>query len=117
MQSFKNHKLHDPLVDPGTADLTADVDFSQLKKDFEAANKCITFGPITQNQFLLNMEAEERIKVLLESCQSDEQRELLKSGYEMLVHPDKMGTRFKFLAVFPEVLKEILQKHPVIAFT
>lgn len=31
MQAFKNHNLHDPLVDPGTADLTADVDFSYLK--------------------------------------------------------------------------------------
>ena len=27
-QGFKNHKLHDVLCDPGTADMTADVDFS-----------------------------------------------------------------------------------------
>lgn len=29
-KAFKSHKLHDPLIDPGTADLTADVDFSYL---------------------------------------------------------------------------------------
>lgn len=31
-RAFKKHKLHDPLVEPGSADLTADVDFSCLKK-------------------------------------------------------------------------------------
>lgn len=31
-RAFKKHKLHDPLIDPGSADLTADVDFSALKK-------------------------------------------------------------------------------------
>ena len=30
-QAFRDHKLHDPLCEPGTADLTADVDFSYLK--------------------------------------------------------------------------------------
>lgn len=30
-RAFKQHKLHDPLVEPGSADLTADVDFSALK--------------------------------------------------------------------------------------
>lgn len=31
-QAFRRHALHDPLSEPGTADLTADVDFSYLKK-------------------------------------------------------------------------------------
>lgn len=30
-RAFKQHKLHDPLKEPGTADLTADVDFAALK--------------------------------------------------------------------------------------
>ena len=30
-QGFKNHKLLDVLVDPGTADMTANVDFSYLR--------------------------------------------------------------------------------------
>lgn len=29
-RAFKSHKLHDPLIEPGTADLTADVDFQAL---------------------------------------------------------------------------------------
>lgn len=31
-RAFKKHKLHDPLVEPGSADLTADVDFNALKE-------------------------------------------------------------------------------------
>lgn len=31
-RAFKKHKLHDPLQEPGTADLTADVDFAALKQ-------------------------------------------------------------------------------------
>lgn len=31
-QGFKDHKLYDPLQNPGSADLTADVDFSYLKR-------------------------------------------------------------------------------------
>lgn len=30
-RAFKQHKLHDPLVKPGSADLTADVDFNLLR--------------------------------------------------------------------------------------
>ncbi len=31
-QGFKNHQLHDVLVSPGSADLTADIDFTAIKK-------------------------------------------------------------------------------------
>lgn len=31
IQGFRKHELHDPLLEPGSADLTADVDFSYLK--------------------------------------------------------------------------------------
>lgn len=31
-RAFKKHKLHDPLIEPGSADLTADVDFAAIKQ-------------------------------------------------------------------------------------
>lgn len=103
------------MDDPGTADLTADVDFKNLKKMFESEGKLLTFGPIEQGKFLHNMHAEARIEKLLSSCPSDKQ-EILKSGFEMLVDPKQMGQRFKFLSVFPSVLKDHLQKFPVTGF-
>lgn len=39
LQAFKNHEVHDPLKDPGQADITADVDFAFLKRSVEAANE------------------------------------------------------------------------------
>lgn len=62
-RSFKNHQLHSPLKDPGTADLTADVNFAQIKRHFQDDDKCVTFGPVTQRLFLKGMGAETRINV------------------------------------------------------
>ena len=31
-QGFKQHRLHEVLVDPGSTDLTADVDFGAFKR-------------------------------------------------------------------------------------
>lgn len=62
-RSFKNHQLHSPLKDPGTADLTADVDFAEIKKHFAAEDRCITFGPVTQRRFIQEMGGDTRIKV------------------------------------------------------
>lgn len=114
-QAFKNHKLHDPLVDPGNADLTADVDFKNIKSICEHNDKLITFGPIDQGVFLKNMEAEARLEILL-SKSLPEEKENLKSGYDMLVNPEKMGQRFKFFAMFPSVLRDHLTKYKIEGF-
>lgn len=60
-QGFRNHKLHDVLKAPGTADLTADVDFSYLRK--MAQGKIATLGPIKQREFLKNMGVDLRMQV------------------------------------------------------
>lgn len=62
-RAFKKHKLHDPLIEPGTADLTADVDFLRMKLLCEKDDKLVTFGPIKQMDFLKKMEGETRLKV------------------------------------------------------
>lgn len=114
-RAFKNHKLHDPLHEPGTADLTADVNFEEVKRQLEADNRLITFGPVEQGKFLVAMEAEARLKFLLENC-DESAKETLKSGLDMLINPQKMGSRFKFLSMFPAVLKNHLTKFPVNGF-
>lgn len=52
----------------------------------------------------------------MDKATTEEQKELLKSGYEMLVENNQMGERFKFLAVYPKVLKDHLEKYPPTAF-
>lgn len=62
-RSFKRHQLHSPLKDPGTADLTADVDFAQLKRHFSVDDKCVSYGPVTQRQFIQEMGGDTRLQV------------------------------------------------------
>lgn len=81
----------------------------------QANDKLMTFGPVEQGKFLLNMEANVRLEQLLEQSDND-QKEVLKSGFDMLINPEKMGRRFKFLSMFPLVLKDHLTKFPVNGF-
>lgn len=98
LRGFCGHKLHDVLIAPGTADLTADVDFSYLRR--MAQGKVASLGPVKQQMFLKNMGIDVRLKVLLDK--SDEQsREQLLQQYDMLMNPKKMGERFNFFALLP----------------
>lgn len=62
MQAFSGHKQVNPLHNPGTVDLTADVDFGRLKN--VAGTDVLAFGPIGQNIFLENMMIDLRYKVI-----------------------------------------------------
>ncbi|KAF4518688.1 hypothetical protein B566_EDAN002724 [Ephemera danica] len=114
-RGFKKHCLHDPLVDPGSADLTADVDFKFLRDS--VATNALTFGPVTQKDFLKQLGIECRLEVLLQNPNlTPEAKENLKASVNKLIHPSEMGERFKFFAVFPKVLKEHLKRFPVSGF-
>lgn len=61
IKGFRNHKLHNPLEEPGSADLTADVDFSYLRENIK--DKLISFGPVNQCDFLKQLQIEIRLQV------------------------------------------------------
>uniref|UniRef100_A0A8C1FKJ8 Protein arginine methyltransferase NDUFAF7 n=1 Tax=Cyprinus carpio carpio TaxID=630221 RepID=A0A8C1FKJ8_CYPCA len=96
-RGFKGHQLHNVLDAPGMADLTADVDFSYLRKMTGTEVTCL--GPITQRSFLKNMGIDSRLQVLLRNCPDPSTRAQLVHSYDMLINPDKMGHRFQFFSV------------------
>ncbi|XP_074060055.1 protein arginine methyltransferase NDUFAF7, mitochondrial isoform X3 [Macrotis lagotis] len=98
-RGFCGHKLHDVLIAPGTADLTADVDFSYLRRMTQG--KVASLGPIQQHNFLKNMGIDVRLKVLLDNSRDATTRQQLIHGYDMLMNPKKMGERFNFFALLP----------------
>ncbi|XP_048793681.1 protein arginine methyltransferase NDUFAF7, mitochondrial [Lagopus muta] len=104
-RGFRNHKLHDVLKAPGTADLTADVDFSYLRK--MAEGRTATLGPIRQREFLKNMGIELRLQVqqclqvLLQNSRDSATHEQLLHSFDMLMNPKKMGDCFHFFALLP----------------
>lgn len=61
------------------------------------------------------MGIEHRVKNL-EQFATEEQMKSIRFGFEMMTDPAKMGARFKFLSLLPAVLKDILQKVPVVGF-
>ncbi|XP_066281071.1 protein arginine methyltransferase NDUFAF7, mitochondrial-like [Branchiostoma lanceolatum] len=98
LRGFRNHQLHEVLQEPGSADLTADVDFSYLRHMCMCKDKVVTHGPMTQREFLENMGIELRLQVLQRNADKSQRKDLL-SGYDMLTNPDKMGDRFKFFSI------------------
>ncbi|GBP60018.1 Protein arginine methyltransferase NDUFAF7 homolog, mitochondrial [Eumeta japonica] len=111
-RAFHKHKIVNPLENPGECDLTADVDFSQLRiaasKTSKEDNFAIVVGPVTQRDFLIRAEAESRLQVLLDNSK-DEDKENLKAAFEMLTSTQKMGERFKFMAFYPSAMANILE--------
>jgi len=102
-RGYKNHKMHDPLKDSGNVDLTADVDFDFLAKsvlyvDHIYHNVRFT-EPLTQRVFLKNMGIDNRLKSLLNENKDTKTREKIVRGYEYITDNEKMGKRFKVMAM------------------
>ncbi|KAK4469596.1 hypothetical protein MN116_007132 [Schistosoma mekongi] len=103
-RGFYKHTVCDPLLNPGHVDLTCDVDFSILCQAVKNSGvKVRLHGPVSQAYFLINMGLFTRLKVLLSKCESEQQKDELFSACEMLVTDEQMGSRFKFVAITPEL--------------
>ena len=114
-RSFREHKQCDPLLEPGSADLTADVDFSLIRRISTKNNRLITFGPVNQEYFLKRLGIDVRLESLLKNA-SNKQREQIQSGYQKIVNASEMGSLFKVFSMFPSVLRDHLRKYPVSGF-
>ncbi|XP_028780476.1 protein arginine methyltransferase NDUFAF7, mitochondrial-like [Neltuma alba] len=113
LQAIRKHKFVDLLDNPGSADLSAYVDFASIRHSAEEASGDVSVhGPITQSRFLGSLGINFRVEALLQNC-TDEQAESLKSGYWRLVGdgeapfwegpddsvPIGMGTRYLAMAI------------------
>ena len=97
LQAVKAHTYHPVLKDPGTADITAHVDFQSLAA-IARENGLSAHGPVAQGSFLIRMGAELRAQMLLRHA-TPEQREPIVAGLTRLTDPHAMGELFKVLAI------------------
>ncbi|KAH9570881.1 hypothetical protein CY35_02G064100 [Sphagnum magellanicum] len=115
LQAIRKHEFVKVLQDPGSADLSAYVDFAAIKHavEDEAAGSS-AFGPVCQSQFLGALGINFRLEALLQNA-TEEQAEALQLGYWRLVGdgpppwldkdddpksaPTGMGSRYKALAI------------------
>jgi NADH dehydrogenase [ubiquinone] 1 alpha subcomplex assembly factor 7 len=111
-RAFKAHQLHDPLQDAGQADLTADVDFDYLKR--QSGSNTLTYGPVPQSQYLTQLGIQIRCNLLKD--QNSKVAKDVDASLEMLISPDKMGSRFKFFSIFPKTMSPIHADYPPVGF-
>ena len=92
LQALRAHERSDPLSAPGTADLTAHVDFEALHRAADApAASLLT----PQGLFLERLGATDRARTL--AARAPERADDLARAHQRLTHPDEMGTLFKVM--------------------
>ena len=97
LQAVKNHSYFDVLSEPGTADLTAHVDFECLV-DNVIINGGLNLGPVTQRDFLRRLGIETRAGQLKNVASTRMKSEVL-AGLNRLIGINEMGNLFKVLAI------------------
>ena len=96
LQALRRHKRHDALAAPGSADLTAHVDFAALARAArEAGAAC--HGPVAQGEFLVQLGIRERAQHL--AAAAPQQADAIRQALERLIAPDEMGTLFQAFVV------------------
>ena len=97
LRAFSRHCPVPVLAHPGTADLTADVDFAAFAEAAWMSGAQIG-GPVTQGRFLTELGALPRLAAL-SSGATPAQRRMLESGVARLLDPADMGSVFKVMAL------------------
>ena len=97
LQAVKQHKPHRVLEAPGTADITAHVDFAATAGAAQASGATV-FGPIEQGIWLKQLGIMVRGTLLARDKASDVARDI-EVEIRRLTEPDAMGALFKVMAI------------------
>jgi NADH dehydrogenase [ubiquinone] 1 alpha subcomplex assembly factor 7 len=97
LQAVRGHARHDPLAEPGSADLTAHVDFTALARAAGEAG-AHAHGPIPQGRFLTALGIEARAAGLAAAA-TPAQAGDLAAALRRLTDATEMGALFKALAL------------------
>jgi NADH dehydrogenase [ubiquinone] 1 alpha subcomplex assembly factor 7 len=97
LQAVRRHRPQAVLDEPGSADLTAHVDFDSFAASARAAGAAI-FGPVPQGAFLARLGIAARETALLQRA-TPAQADIIRSGCRRLIDPAEMGELFKVMAL------------------
>jgi len=109
LRAFRHHKQVHPLELPGTADITADVDFSYIRS--QVPEHTAMFGPVEQGDWLHACGIGERCAQLTAGTEGKVRDSLLEC-YKTLTDKEMMGARFKVCSLHPASMGEIHAKYP-----
>ncbi len=97
LQALRGHAPVDPLIDPGSADLTAHVDFEAVARATPSRFTRLT----PQGVFLERLGITQRAQTLA-SKMTGAALESHIAAHRRLTHPDEMGDLFKVIALYPD---------------
>jgi NADH dehydrogenase [ubiquinone] 1 alpha subcomplex assembly factor 7 len=97
LQALRGGQAVDPLADPGTADLTAHVDFEALAGVARLAGAVVQ-GPVSQGVFLARLGLFERSRALSRGKPPHRVGALMEAA-QRLAEPHLMGRLFKVMAI------------------
>jgi SAM-dependent MidA family methyltransferase len=97
LQAIAAGQPADPLGPPGTADLTAHVDFAAISAAAHAAG-ATAHGPVPQGLFLARLGLFQRTNRLARHLPPDRASAMMQAA-QRLAEPDRMGRLFKALAI------------------
>jgi len=97
LQAIRAGRPADPLADPGTADLTAHVDFATFANTARDAG-AIIHGPVPQGIFLAHLGLFQRTDRLARTQPAERAAALIESA-RRLAEPNRMGRLFKAMAL------------------
>jgi NADH dehydrogenase [ubiquinone] 1 alpha subcomplex assembly factor 7 len=99
LQAVRDHRHVDPLADPGLADLSSHVDFSQIRDAAEDGG-ALFVGPVDQGRFLFGLGIEDRASALKRGGSEGQHRDI-DGAMRRLIGTTEMGTLFKVAALLP----------------
>ena len=102
LQGVMQHKTSDIFENIGLTDLSSWVNFSDFIKSLP--NKIRFQGPITQQEFLINLGIKSRFENLAKNKSVTERRHLF-TQFERLVSSSHMGQAFKVMILYSEKMK------------
>jgi NADH dehydrogenase [ubiquinone] 1 alpha subcomplex assembly factor 7 len=97
LRALQRHRPVCALAAPGTADLSAHVDFAAFAEAAAAAGAEV-YGPVSQGRFLTTLGAGVRLAALSARAVPARRRSL-ESGVRRLLDPGEMGDLFKVVAL------------------
>lgn len=101
LRGVKNHKIVSPFEEPGTADLSADVDFQAIGIASKTHYNVEVHGPVEQGDWLHAMGIGARASMLANNQTTEEGKKRIAMQYKRLV--DKgiggMGKLYKVMAI------------------
>ncbi|PHS25843.1 MAG: SAM-dependent methyltransferase [Robiginitomaculum sp.] len=101
LQAIAGHEKVDPLVAPGSADLTTRVDFAEIARAANTAGLSVA-GPVSQGQWLKRLGLEYRAADLMRK--NPNQKQKLARQVHRLMDEKQMGDLFKVMAVYAKDL-------------